>query len=312
MSLELNRRMFLKRAGQAGGLVAAGGSLEALLAACGGNVPTTASPTSGATPGAVKIGTKGLMVPGQLQWGSDYVDGAPYVFKDPANPNNLVGFEVEIAAAMANLMGITPKQVETDYGKLEQALSANQFDFVMNGWEITSDRQKTELFSDPYYRYGQQIVVRSDDPRFANLTASSTVTLKDLEGLTVGTGTGYKAADYLATDSKVNTKLYDGNLPFDDVKQKKIDAMMVDVPIVAYYVQGAGPGGKADPALKLIGKALYFDVYVVGFNKSNPNAQTLLGEVNQAIAQLKKDGTFKKIYQKWSMWNDQQAEIGIS
>jgi polar amino acid transport system substrate-binding protein len=37
----------------------------------------------------------------------------------------------------------------------------------------------------------------------------------------------------------------------------------------------------------------------------------LLPEINQAIAQLKKDGTLKRIYQKWSMWNDQQAAIGI-
>src|SRR6266567_6248276 len=203
MSYELDRRTFLKRAGQTGSLVAAGGALEALLAACGGNVAST--PPTGSTPGTVKIETKGLMVPSQLQWGSDFVDGAPYVFKDPKNPNNLVGFEVEIAAAMAQLLGVQPKQVETDYGKLEQALLANQFDFVMNGWEITDDRKKTELFSDPYYRYGQQIVVRSDDSRFASMTTSSDVQLKDLEGLKVGTGTGYKAADDLATDNKITT-----------------------------------------------------------------------------------------------------------
>jgi polar amino acid transport system substrate-binding protein len=305
MNPELDRRTFLRRAG---GLVIAGGSLEALLAACGGNVSTG---TVATTPGITKIDSKGLKVPGKLQWGSDFVDGAPYVFKDPANPNNLVGFEVEIAAAMANLMGITPKQVETDYGHLEQALLANQFDFAMNGWEITSDRQKTELFSDPYYRYGQQIVVRADDSRFSSYTKDSVVTLSILEGMNVGTGTGYKAADDLATDPKITTKLYDGNLPFDDLKQKKIDAMMVDLPIVTYYVEGAGPGSTADPKLKAIGKPLYPDVYVVGFNKSNPNATTLLPEINKAIAELKKNGTLKQIYQKWNLWNDQQAEIGI-
>lgn len=308
MSYELNRRRLLKRAGQMGGLLAVGGTLESLLAACGGNVATT-SPAS--TSSTTKIESKGLKVPGKLQWGSDFVDGAPYVFKDPTNPNNLVGFEVEIATAIAGLMSVTQKQAETDYGKLEQALLSNQFDFVMNGWEITSDRKKTELFSDPYYSYGQQIVVRSDDSRFSSLTATSNVQLKDLEGLKVGTGTGYKAADDLATDSKITTKLYDGNLPFDDVKQKKLDAMMVDLPIIAYYVLGSGPGGKPDSALKPVGKPIFPDVYVIGFNQSNPNAKTLLAEVNQAIAELKKNGTLKQIYQKWSLWNDLQASIGI-
>lgn len=306
MNPELNRRSFLKNTG---GLVLAGGAIELLLAACGGNVPTT---TTGSTPGATAtpIGHAGLMKPGTLQWGSDYVSGAPYVFQDPANPNNLVGFEVEIAQAMAQLMGISQKQIETCYGELDQALAANKFDMVMNGWEITDERKKTQLFSDPYYVYGQQIVVRADDSRFSQYDANSNVTLAMMEGFTVGTGDGYKAATYLQGDTKITTKLYNGNLPFADCKQKKIDAVMVDVPIVAYYVQGAGPGATPDASLKLIGKPLYPDVYIVGFNKSNSNATVLLPEINAAIAHLKQDGTLKKIYQKWSMWNDQQASIG--
>jgi polar amino acid transport system substrate-binding protein len=310
MNQGINRRTFLKRAGQAGGLIAAGGTIGSVLAACGGNISTTA-PTTGTTPGATRVASAGLKTPGVLQWGADFVSGAPYVFKDPKNPNNLVGFEVEIAAAMAGVMGITQTQIETDYGSLEQALLSNKFDFVMNGWEITEDRKKTELFSEAYYRYGQQMVVRADDTRFTQYDKNSDLQLSILDGLTVGTGTGYKAADDLATDSKITTKLYDGNLPFDDLKQKKIDAMMVDLPIITYYVLGAGPGGQADPALKLIGKPLFPDIYVIGFNKSNPNALTVLSEANQALDVLKANGTLKKIYQKWSLWNDQQALIGI-
>ena len=64
--------------------------------------------------------------------------------KTPSNPNNLVGFEVEIAVAIAALMHIQQTQVEVCYSNLQQALSANQIDMVMNGWEKTSDREKTE------------------------------------------------------------------------------------------------------------------------------------------------------------------------
>src|SRR5579885_882413 len=307
MNPELNRRTFLKNTG---GLVIAGGAIELLLAACGGNVSTT---TTGSTPsaGATPIGNAGLMKPGTLQWGADYVSGAPYVFQNPANPNELVGFEVEIAMAMAQLMGVQPKMIETCYGELDQALAANKFDMVMNGWEITDERKKTQLFSDPYYSYGQQMVVRADDPRFAQYNASSDLQLSVLDGYTVGTGDGYKAATYLQADPKINTKLYNGNLPFDDVKQKKLDATMLDYPIVAYYVLGAGPGGVPDPALKPIGKPLYPDVYVAGFNKSSPNTPILLPELNAALDRLKKNGTLHQIYVKWKMWNDQQTAIGI-
>ena len=306
MSYEANRRTVLKRIGQAGGLLSVAGGLEALLAACGGNVSTTGS---AATPGTTPIGKAGLKTPTLLQWGSDYVSGAPYVFQDPSNPNGpLIGFEVEIATAMAGLMGVKQKQVEVTYGNLEQALAANQVDMVMNGWEKTSDREKTELFSDPYYRYGQQVIVRKDDARFTGKTVSS---VKDLEGYTVGTGSGYLAETLMKADPKINVKSYDGNIAFSDLVQKKVDAFFLDLPIAAYYILGSGPGATPIPQLTLLGKPIYPDNYYVGFNMKNPDAAKLLPEINAAFARLKKDGTLKKIYTKWQLMNDQQAEIGV-
>ncbi len=306
MSYEANRRTVLKRIGQAGGLLSVAGGLEALLAACGGNVSTTGS---AATPGTTPIGKAGLKTPTLLQWGSDYVSGAPYVFQDPSNPNGpLIGFEVEIATAMAGLMGVKQKQVEVTYGNLEQALAANQVDMVMNGWEKTSDREKTELFSDPYYRYGQQVIVRKDDARFTGKTVS---TVKDLEGYTVGTGSGYLAETLMKADPKINVKSYDGNIAFSDLVQKKVDAFFLDLPIAAYYILGSGPGATPIPQLTLLGKPIYPDNYYVGFNMKNPDAAKLLPEINAAFARLKKDGTLKKIYTKWQLMNDQQAEIGV-
>lgn len=306
---ELSRRTFLRRTGQAGGLVASGGMLNYILAACGGNVSTTTGSSSSATPGATKIVPAGLKNPSVLQWGADYVSGAPYVFQDPKNPNKLIGFEVEIAQAIAGLMGILQTQVEITYGNLETALAANQFDMVMNGWEKTPDREKTELFSEPYYRYGQQIIVRKDDTRFANVVNPTSI--KVLEGYTVGTGTGYLAQTIMQGDAKINIKAYDGNIAFSDLVQKKLDAFFLDSPIAVYYILGSGPGATPIPQLKLLGKPIYTDNYYCGFKKGNPNATKLLPKINQAFDVLKKNGTLKTIYQKWQMWNDQQAEIGI-
>src|SRR5438094_9803790 len=117
MNRELDRRTFLQRTG---GLLAAGSIVEVLLAACGGNVAT--APTPHAAPGFTPIASDGLKKAGLLQWGADYVSGAPYVFQDPTNPGKLVGFEVEIAQAMADLMRIDQKQIEVCYANLEQAL----------------------------------------------------------------------------------------------------------------------------------------------------------------------------------------------
>jgi len=314
MDSELDRRTFLKRTGQVGGLVAFGGTLEALLAACGGNVTQTAAPT--AAPGATVVPSNGLKKAGLLQWGADYVSGAPYVFKDPSNPNNLVGFEVEIAQEMAKLMLIRQTQVEVCYSNLEQALLANQIDMVMNGWEKTADRLTTELFSDPYYRYGQQIIIRASDTRFDSTPNPQDVSV--LAGLTVGTGAGYLAQtimdDYNSSVSnasqKINIKAYAGNIAFSDLVQNKLDAFFLDSPIAAYYILGSGPGATPIPQLKLLGNPIYKDNYYVGFNKSNPNSTILLPEINQCFTILKKNGTLHRIYSKWKMWNSDQAALG--
>ena len=138
----MDRRVFLQRTA---GFVVGGGAIGTFLAACGGNVASTTALTAQSGPEHT-----GLMKAGVLQWGADYVSGSPYVFQDPTNPNQLVGFEWEIAVAMAKLMGVSQQMVETDYGHLDDALAANKFDMVMNGWEITDARKKVELFSDPY------------------------------------------------------------------------------------------------------------------------------------------------------------------
>jgi polar amino acid transport system substrate-binding protein len=308
MTQALDRRTFLRRFGQTSGFLAAGSSLGSLLLAACGNVATT--PAASRTPGAQQIGNKGLKTPGQFQWGSTSDGGAPYVFPDPKNPTVLVGFEVDIAAAIAKLLGVTETQIETDYAQLDQALLAGKFDVIMNGWEITEDRKKTELFSQSYYHYGQQIVVRANDARFASRTAKDTLSLADLEGYTVGTGASYKAAEILASDPKIKLKTYDPDLPFNDLDLGRIDAVLIDLPIVTYYVQGIGPGSESDSKLRSIGVPFELSDYIIGFNKSDPNAATLLKEIDQAITEIKTNGTLRQILTKWDLWNDQQAIIG--
>jgi polar amino acid transport system substrate-binding protein len=309
---DIGRRTFMKRAGQVGGLVVAGSSIEALLAACGGNVSTGSSITP--TPGATTVASNGLMTPGNLLWGADYVSGAPYVFQDPTNPKHIIGFEVEIAAAMAALMRINQAQQEVCYANLEQALASNQIDMVMNGWEKTPDREKTELFSDPYYRYGQQIVIRVDDTRFAGVNPTD---VSVLGGYTVGTGSGYLAEtimnNYNATNppKKITVHSYAGNIAFSDLVQHKVDAFFLDFPIAAYYVKGTGPGATPIPQLTFLGGTLNKDNYYVGFNKSRAGAALLLPEINQCFAILKANGTLYKIYTKWQLWNNDQATIGV-
>ncbi|MDS3860231.1 ABC transporter substrate-binding protein [Thermosynechococcaceae cyanobacterium BACA0444] len=304
----LQRRQFITRVGQTAGLVILGATLKNGLVGCSGNVTESNEISSSPAP----VPSSGLMIPGNLQWGGEATSGAPYVFYNPQSPAELIGFEVEIAQALAEQLGAKPTFLQTSYAQLGASLAANRFDMIMNGWEIDADREKTQIFSVPYYRYGQQIVVRADDERFAKFNTDSEMSLADLAGMTVGTGLGYKAQEILESYPNLTPRTYDGNLPFDDLIQKRIDAVFIDSPIVAYYVLGSGPGGTVETALKPIGKPFYLNNYVLAFNKNSPKAETLKAEIDQALGNLKTNGTLKGIYEKWKMWNSQQAEIGIS
>src|SRR5438094_115117 len=131
MGRTLDRRTFLKKAGQLGGLTLAGGALGSVLPACR------------------SIGNAGLLMPGVLQWGSSADGGAPYAFYDPANPDVLVGFEVEIAAAIAGLMSVMSKEVDGKYDELDASLQAGKFDLILSGWEKTAAHDQDDIYSQP-------------------------------------------------------------------------------------------------------------------------------------------------------------------
>jgi serine/threonine protein kinase len=273
------------------------------------NSPRVIASTSKVTP--TMIASDGLLTPGVLTWGADAgPGGAPYVFLDANGAP--IGFEVDIAAAIAQRMGITQTCQQTPYTHLEDALRSRQIDIILNGWEVTPGRQKDESFSMPYYRYSQQLVVRANDSRFATYTANSSLTLEEIKHYRVGTGSYYKAADLLQA---AGIHSHTSDVPLDDLKHAIVDIVMIDTPIVAYYVLGKGTGASLNTALRPIGKPLFADSmsnYVIGLKKGDPNANTLRNEIDQALLQLKQDGTLHTIYQRWGLWNDFQHDIAIT
>ena len=79
---------------------------------------------------------------GELRWGSDAEGGAPFVGADPADPAREVGFEVELAAAMAEDLGVAFVRVQTPWESLVQALDRGDCDLAMNGLEPTPERRR--------------------------------------------------------------------------------------------------------------------------------------------------------------------------
>jgi polar amino acid transport system substrate-binding protein len=258
-----------------------------------------------ATPQATKIDQRGLLIPGVLQWGATSSHNAPFLYH---SSNHAAGFEFDIVNAITGLIGITQKQIEVDYSQLAQALQAGQFDVIVNNWTSDPQNSQAELFSQAYYRSGQQIVVRSDDLHFKDKTAADDLSLLDLEGLTVGALAGHDA-DLIAADSSIHLRVYSDALPFEDLLIGRIDAVFASFPIIAYYVLGHGSDAHANTALKLIGQPFEFCDYVIAYNKNSASSPALQKEIDQAITFLKNNGALAAICKKWGLWNTIQAQI---
>src|SRR5208337_1712451 len=96
---------------------------------------------------------------GVLRWGADAEGGAPYVYPDPQQPEHLIGFECELADAIAAKLGVKAQMVQNQWDQLIPALERGNFDILLNGLEITPENQQHIAMSLPYFVYAQQIVV---------------------------------------------------------------------------------------------------------------------------------------------------------
>ena len=232
---------------------------------------------------------------GVLLWGADVVGGVPYVYEDPDNPGTYIGFEMDIANAIARDLGVRAELVVKAWDTLIPELQRESFDIAMNGIEDTSEREKIVLFSDPYFAYSQQITVRNETTGIA--------TLEDLNGKSVATLSGTAAEDILRAMSDVQVTTNPEIIySYADLETGKVDAVLLDTPIAAAY-------GAANPKLKNVGESFGPGRYVIALRRED---RSLLDRINQALDHLKQSGELREIYQKYGIMDQHQVEIGIS
>src|SRR5438093_10518752 len=114
----------------------------------------------------------------ELVWAADAEGGAPYTFPDPRNPAHIVGFEVDLADALAARMGRKARFIQNQWDGLVPGLERGEYDVVINGLEITAERAEKISFSNPYFYSTLTITRRIDDDRVQRA--------EDLRGLRVG------------------------------------------------------------------------------------------------------------------------------
>jgi len=226
-----------------------------------------------------------------LRWGADPSGGAPYVFNDPANPDQYIGYEKEMVDALAAAMGRRAEFVPSDWETLVPALQRKSFDVIVNGLEPTADRAQQILFSNPYYIFQLQLTVRRDDDRINSLD--------DCKNRIVAT-LGNTAASRLLEQQGIAFRTYaDPVGAYRDLELKRIDAVVMDVPAEAFYA-------RSNPKLRPAGPPFTRGLYVIGLRKGD---QELKAEIDAGINKIIVDGTLETILKKWGLWNDAQAEF---
>lgn len=229
---------------------------------------------------------------GALKWGADMEGGAPYVFIDPKNPKQLIGFERDFADVLAAKLGVKAEFIQNNWDGLPSALQRKSFDVIINGIEITPDHLRQIAMTRPYFAYSLQIVVSKKTPGISGIT--------DLKGKAVGVLSASAAQRLLDNMGGVDVRIYPGNVETcRDLENGRLDAALMDYPIALYYA-------KPDPDLKFAGKPFADGYYGIGVRKED---KELLAALNSAIGEMLNRGDLKKIYSKWGLWEKKQERL---
>jgi polar amino acid transport system substrate-binding protein len=234
--------------------------------------------------------------PRELQWAGDPEGGAPFVEADPADPNKLVGFDVEIADLIARGLGRTPRFVLITFESIVQSVARGDADVGLSGIEDTPARRASMAPTIPYYEFREVLSVRDvDAPRLR--------TLADFAGRRVGTLGGTIAYEILLRAERaygLQAVSYDDDVhPYSDLILGRVDAVLLDH-VLAERRRRVLRGFTIQPQTVAIG-------HYVGVLAAR-NAP-LRDAVNEILRGAMRDGTLERIFRRWNVWNEDQPAL---
>ena len=262
-------------------LIMAAAFCLAALTACGGTGATTSQPAEGsaasAEPAKADAAFK-LAKDGVLTMATNAYF-PPYEFYQG---DKIVGIDAEIAAAIADKLGLKLKIEDMEFDSIITAVQTGKVDMGLAGMTVTEDRLKNIDFSDSYAQGVQVVIVKGD---------SSIATLDDLKDKKIGVQLA-TTGDIYAKDDFGQEHVVEYNKGNDAVMaltQGQVDAVIIDNEPAKSYVA-------ANEGLKILDTKYVTEDYAACISKEN---EELTKAVNKALAELKKDGTIKKIQDKY-------------
>jgi len=199
----------------------------------------------------------------------------------------IVGFDVDIAKEVCSRLNIKLKLQPINWDAKEQELNSGKIDCIWNGFTITEERKNKLLFTEPYMKNRQVLIVTAD---------AAFKTLSDLKGKKLGLQAGSSAADALnsAPDFKDTLKdviEFDDNMTaLMDLEKGGIDVVLMDEIVARFYIQNKGK------QYRVLDQELASEEYGIGFRK---NDEKLMAKIQETLKSMAKDGTLAEISNKW-------------
>ena len=195
--------------------------------------------------------------------------------------DDIVGIDAEIAAAIAEKLGMELKIEDMAFDSIIPAVTAGKADIGVAGMTVTEDRLESVNFSDTYATATQVVIVKED----SDITGPD-----DLAGKTVGVQLGTTGDIYASDIEDATVEQY--NKGFEAVQaltQGKIDAVIIDGEPAKELVKEA-------EGLKILDEAFTEEEYAIAIAKDNTDLEE---KINDALGELKDSGKLDEIIAKY-------------
>ncbi|MCF6460393.1 amino acid ABC transporter substrate-binding protein [Clostridium sp. Cult3] len=218
---------------------------------------------------------------------------APMGFRD--DKGELAGFDVDLAKEVFNRVGFEVKFQPIDWSMKETELNSGNIDVIWNGYSITDEREEKVAFTQAYLENKQIIITLAD----SNIDSKD-----DLKDKKVAVQNGSSTLEAINKEPTVVESFQGGgpilfdtnNEAFMDLEAKRVDAVVSDEVLARYYIKQKNPED-----YKILEEDFGEEQYGIGLRKDD---KKLLEVLNRVLDDMKKDGSYNNIYQKWFEGNN--------
>ncbi|MBP9674480.1 MAG: amino acid ABC transporter substrate-binding protein [Bacteriovoracaceae bacterium] len=196
------------------------------------------------------------------------------------------GFDVDLAQALAEKIGLKVEYKVMPWDGILAGLVSNRYDIIMSSLNITQERKKSVDFIE-YVRMGQIFVSKKGSKLVKSIA--------DTKGLIVAAQRDTTSSEFVEKNKKTwglkDIKTFvSATDAFSALKSKQADFIVIDEPVGAYYAN------LDKKTFEVTGSAMQTEPIGIAIRKKDKDLYTKL---EKALKEIKKEGTYHKIYEKW-------------